>query len=266
LHTWLFIPLVIREKVIGLLLVVHEEKDFFDNRVREFIQAFANQMALAIENSQLYQQAQDKAVIEERNRLARDLHDSVTQTLYSINLFTNAAKMALTAGNTAIVQGHLAELGELITEAMLDMRLLIFELRPPVLEELGLTAALQARLEAVEERAGVTVNFAAEGDQNNLPLTTQVELYRVTQEALTNIIKHAGAKNITVRLIFTNTHAWLTIEDNGTGFDLKNAEQSGKLGLRSMTERVESINGQLQINSAPGQGTTIQVKVNLRSS
>jgi len=265
LHSWLFIPLVIRDKVIGLLLVVHEEKDFYNERMREFMQAFANQMALAIENSRLYQQAQEVAVSEERTRLARDLHDSVTQTLYSINLFTNAAQLALTAGNTTVVQDHLAELSELITEALLDMRLLIFELRPPVLEELGLVAALQHRLEAVEGRAGITVDFAAEG-QNNLPLTTQAELYRVAQEALTNIVKHAGAENIIVRLQFTDHHAVLTIQDNGTGFNLKNVQQSGKLGLRSMAERIEKINGKLQITSAPTQGTTLTVDVDLRST
>ena len=262
LRTWLVVPLVIRKKVIGLLVLVHEEPNSYDEPVREFVQTFANQVALAMENAHLYQQAQDTAITQERQRLARELHDSVTQTLYSINLFANATKLALAANKPVVAQEHIQELSSLITEAMLDMRLLIFELRPPVLEEAGLVTALQTRLEAVETRAGIEVQFEVKG-QNNLPLTIQAELYRIAQEALTNVSKHARASQVEVRLQFCEQYASLEVQDNGVGFNLKNAPQSGKLGLRSIAERVEKINGALTIDSILNQGTLIRVDIDL---
>lgn len=135
-------------------------------------------------------------------------------------------------------------------EAMLDMRLLIFELRPPVLEEEGLVTALQTRLEAVEARSGVHADFQTSGERR-LPLPLEIELYRIAQEALTNVVKHARAKQVKISLRFDEVQVCLEIEDDGVGFDTA-LDHSGGMGLRGIQERVEKIGGDLLVQSAPG--------------
>ena len=123
--------------MVGILVLAHSQPDYYSPQSRILSQAYANQVAIAIHNAQLYEQARDIAALEERNRLARELHDSVAQALYSISLFTDATRMALETNKLEVVKQHLGELVELSREAMSDMRLLIFELRPPVLEKTG---------------------------------------------------------------------------------------------------------------------------------
>jgi signal transduction histidine kinase len=145
-------------------------------------------------------------------------------------------------------------------EAMVDMRMLIFELHPPVLEEEGLVAALQARLAAVESRAGLEVQFRSEGERR-MPLFIEEELFWVAVEAFNNVIKHAKAYRVTVDLHFEDQRVCLAIADDGLGFDLTGASESGGMGLDSMKERVARIKGKLKITSTLGQGTTVQVEV-----
>ncbi|KPK06506.1 MAG: histidine kinase, partial [Anaerolineae bacterium SG8_19] len=192
--------------------------------------------------------------------LARELHDSVTQALYSVNLYAEAARMALSAGKAEIAADNLQELRNMAREAMLDMRMLIFELHPPALEEEGLASALQARLEAVEARSGLQSEFHIKGEMR-LPLSIEEELYRIAQEALTNAVKHARAQKVIVRLYADHDHFCLEVQDDGRGFDPVAAEQSGGLGLRSIEERVQRINGEMTIDSGPGEGTTLRVEV-----
>jgi signal transduction histidine kinase len=255
----MLVPMLTEGKVIGLITITTDqaERKFTPDEVT-LAETVAGQIAGAIEIARLFEQAQQLAVTEERNRLARELHDSVTQTLYSINLFANAAHLALTDEKSAVAAEHIQALRELIDEAMLDMRLLVFELRPPTVEVLGLEAALKARLDAVESRSGVAVQLMVEG-QNNLPLEKQAELYRVGQEALTNVVKHARAKHITLRLEFMDQVTVLEVLDNGVGFDLEYAKLSGKLGLQSMSERVQQIGGTLTVESDPKWGTCVKV-------
>jgi signal transduction histidine kinase len=144
-------------------------------------------------------------------------------------------------------------------EAMVDMRMLIFELHPPMLEEEGLVAALQARLAAVESRAGLQAEFCVEGEQL-LPLAMQEELFWIAVEAFNNVIKHAKAQQVEVCLQLDRPTVCLSIKDDGIGFDPATAGQGGGMGLRSMAERVERIRGKLEITSAPGSGTTVSVQ------
>ncbi len=143
---------------------------------------------------------------------------------------------------------------------MVDMRSLIFELRPPVLEKVGLAAALQERLEAVEGRAGVAVEFHTAG-KDGLAAPVQTELYRIAQEALSNVVKHARAKRVVVNLNFETDRAALEIRDDGAGFDLERARQKNTMGLRSIAERAQKINGVLTVEGKPGQGTLVRVEV-----
>jgi signal transduction histidine kinase len=147
---WMGVPLVCRERVIGMLAFDHGERGFFTAHHAELAHAAANQAAVAIENARLYAQAQHAAAQEERQRLARELHDSVTQALYGVTMFAEAASRHLAAGSIQTASGYLRELQQTAQEAMQEMRLLIFELRPPVLEERGLAAALLARVGSVE--------------------------------------------------------------------------------------------------------------------
>ncbi len=208
----------------------------------------------------LEQQTKDQAVAAERSRLAHELHDSVTQALYSVTLYAEATRLALSAGKQGIATENLRELHNMAREAMVDMRMLIFELHPPVLEEEGLVAALQARLAAVESRAGLQAQFRAEGERR-VPLFIEEELFWVAVEAFNNVIKHAKAQRVTVDLRFDDQRVCLAITDDGLGFEPAAVSESGGMGLHGMKERVARIEGRLELTSAPGQGTTVAVEV-----
>lgn len=202
----------------------------------------------------------EKAVSEERGRLARDLHDSVTQTLYSIGLYANAADRSLQHSKPESAASHIKHVIQLALEAMIDMRSLIFELQPPILEQLGLAPALKTRLQAVEGRAGVAVEFNSSG-VDRLPPATQSELYHIAQEALTNVVKHAQAQHVWVNLDYAQDHTTLEIRDDGNGFDPADVQQKNTMGLRSIRERAQKINGVLTVEGKPGQGTCIRIEV-----
>ena len=205
-------------------------------------------------------QAKHVAAIEERAHLARELHDSVTQTLYSLTMYADAARLALTSGKQDVALKHVNALRDLTREAMRDMRLLVFELRPPILTQSGLIAAIQTRLDSVEARSGYKITFTVTGEPK-VPPQVETELYRIVQEALNNIVKHAQAHQVIVRLYQNKQLLQLTIQDDGQGFNIDAAQQQGRIGLQSMKERAQKLGGTLTIESAPGQGTTLIVEV-----
>lgn len=257
----LALPLHVNGDIIGVLDVVNKVGGFTDEDVR-VMSVFANQAAMAIEHARLQHQAEQMAVLEERQRLARDMHDSVTQSLYSVTLYANAAALALAAGKGTVAADYLSELQATAQEGMRDMRLLIFQLHPPVLEAEGLVAALQARLAAVEERGGLQTYLRVEGERR-LPITIEEDLYWIAQEALNNVRKHAAAHNVTVHLQFTAVTVRLEVIDDGVGFEPQAArtEGRGSGGLRSVAERTERLGGTLHYESGPNQGTHLTVEV-----
>ncbi len=204
--------------------------------------------------------AEKLVVMEERNRLARELHDSVTQSLYSVTLFAEAGRNLARSGQLAQATRYFDDVLETGQQALKEMRLLVHKLRPSALEKGGLVKALQNRLNAVEGRAGVKNQLALEGDIH-LPADVEEAIYNVIQEALNNAIKHANASEVGVALRQENDTLALTIWDNGGGFDPVLADESGGLGLISMRERVHMIGGTFDIVSIPGQGTTIEVRL-----
>jgi PAS domain S-box-containing protein len=208
----------------------------------------------------LEEQTKEQAVAAERSRLARELHDSVTQALYSVTLYAEATRLALSTGKQDVATENIQELHNMAREAMVDMRMLIFELHPPVLEEEGLVSALQARLAAVESRARLQTELRVAGERR-LPISVEEELFRIALEALNNVIKHANAQQVRVDLKFTDEGACLQITDDGVGFDPLAARESGGMGLLGMEERVQRINGSLEVESTPGQGATVRVEV-----
>ncbi|MBN1873707.1 MAG: PocR ligand-binding domain-containing protein [Anaerolineae bacterium] len=256
---FLSVPLRANGGVIGVLEVLDKPGGFMKDDVR-IVSLFANQAAINIEHARLNQQAGQVAVLEERQRLARELHDSVVQSLYSMALYANAATLALAAGKQDVTVNHLQELQDTARSVMYDMRLLIFELHPPALEQEGLVTALRIRLAAVEARAGVHAELEVEGERR-LPIGIEQELYRIAQEALNNIMKHARAQYVTIRIHFTAGEVCLQVRDDGTGFDPHSAQTTGGMGLHSFAARAAKIGGHVTVDSQPGQGTTVTVHV-----
>lgn len=261
IRSWILAPLLHKDRVIGALSVEHAEPNHYSERDMSLARAIANQVAVAMENARLYQQAHELAALRERSRLARELHDSVTQALYALTLYTEASTRLLDDGDATTARQYLGEMRDTAREALDEMRLLIFSLRPPVLASEGLAAALRQRIEAVEGRSrGVEAALEVEGDARP---TAAVEgaLYRVAQEALNNALKHARARHVRVRLAQQPERTTLEIADDGTGFDLERADRGATQGLRGMRERAAEIGATLAVETAPGAGTRIRVEV-----
>jgi len=206
--------------------------------------------------------AEQLAVLQERNRLARELHDSVTQSLFGVNMYADAAEHFLASEEVDAAADNLTKLRRTARDALGQMRLLIYRLRPPILEEEGLAAALEARLETVETRAGLKTKLELTG-MEELPKDVENELYSIAIEALNNTLKHANAERVSVSLSQKDGTFNMEIADDGSGFDLDSAQESGGLGLRGMQERVAQLGGHFKIESQPGQGTRIYVTVDI---
>jgi signal transduction histidine kinase len=204
-------------------------------------------------------QAEELATAKERNRLARELHDSVAQTLYGLTLQAEAASRQLNAGQTEEVADYLREIRESAQQTLQETRLLIFELRPPILESEGLASALRARLESVESRSGLKTQINLQ-ELGRLPGGIESGLYGISNEVLNNILKHAHASEIKISLKKKAGKIILEISDNGVGFDLDSAEGHGALGLKGIRERAEQINGDFRIISGEN-GTQVNVEV-----
>jgi signal transduction histidine kinase len=227
----------------------------------DLLQGLADQAAQAIDNARLRQQASQLAVMEERARLARELHDSVTQSLYSLTLLAEGWQRLIRSGQADNLVETLSEMGKIAQQALKEMRLLVYELRPPMLEQEGLLGALHQRLAAVEKRAGVEARLLAK-DIVDLPAPIEEGLYRIAQEALNNSLKHAAATSVTVCLGTDDQGLVLEIADDGRGFDMgAEPHHQGRIGLASMRERVERLGGSLEILSTPGKGTTVLVRL-----
>lgn len=257
----LAIPLRLRTTIIGSIHLVNKPGGF-SAQDADLMRCFADQASIAIERARLSQQVERIAILEERQRLARELHDSVTQSLYSMTLYAEAATRHLGSGNLETAAQYLHDVRASAREALHEMRLLIFELRPPILEQEGLVAALQARLEAVEKRAGLQTELHVEIEQP-LPPVVGEELYRIAQEALNNVLKHAQAHHVTLHLSSDEQNHQIIMEvcDDGVGCDIATLANQNGLGLHTMAERAWKIGGTLTLESSPGSGMTVRTEI-----
>jgi signal transduction histidine kinase len=230
-----------------------DESDIFT------LQTLADQIAVAIENARLYETGQQLAVSEERNRLARELHDSVTQELFSMTMIAGALP-ALMERKPAVAKERVDRLHELSRGALAEMRALLFALRPAALAEEGLVSALSKHAAAFESREGIRVHLEVDGE-GRLPQPCEEALYRIFGEALNNVVKHAKARNVWVQLAIGDDESALLVRDDGIGFDITPQTGVHTMGLTSMRERVAALNGDFRVESAPGQGTSIRVTV-----
>ena len=207
----------------------------------------------------------DLAVLEERNRLARELHDSVTQALYGLTLFSEAGLRFAQSGDLTQGTHYMGRISETSQQVLKEMRLLVYELRPLALEREGLVGALCHRLDAVERRAGVDPQLLLD-EPIELPARLEEELYRIAQEALNNSLKHAAASSVIVRISAAQRQVALEVEDNGRGFDPAAARNSAGMGLNNIRDRSERLGGSATITSRPGGGTKVQVRVPLKDA
>jgi nitrate/nitrite-specific signal transduction histidine kinase len=269
------VPLKTKTATIGVLDVQSDRPNAFDESDLAVLQSLANQAAVAIENAQLYEQAQQLAVMQERQRLARELHDAVTQTLFSASLIAEALP-ELWESDQDEGRELLGELRQLSRGALAEMRTLLLELRPASLIEARLEDLLRQLGEAVTGRTGAPVQVSIEG-QHELPPDVHVTLYRIAQEALNNVVKHSRACSVRVDLYrdlipadgsrgsavasqpLGSCYAELQVRDDGCGFD-PTSIPSDRLGLGIIRERAEAIGAKLRIVSQPGHGTQISVK------
>jgi len=255
------VPMRVRGHTLGVLAVLRwgEEREFNDQEVA-LLSSIADQVGVVVDSAWLRERAEQAAVLEERQRLARDLHDSVTQSLYSVTLMAETGRRSAEGEDLETVSRYLGRLGDVAQQALKEMRLLIYELRPPVLEREGLVGALQQRLEAVEGRAGVEARLLVEGEVE-LPALVEGALYRIALEALNNALKHASATAVTVRISPDGEAISLEVADNGRGFDPAATRGGGGMGLTTMRERAERLGGTMTILSAPGEGTRVKVSI-----
>jgi len=256
----LSVPLIIKNEDYGGITLYYRQARRFSEEEIQLAMSAADQAALAIENARLRSQAEQAAAFAERSRLARELHDSVTQSLYSITLYAEAVARMLSAGGGAEAVEHLRELRATAQEALREMRLLIFQLSPPALDRGGLAGALETRLDAVEARGGLEVDLQVQGTERLAPFVRQ-ELYQIAQEALNNVLKHARAQQVRVLLDFQESATRLEVNDDGGGFDPAEGDRSGGLGLRGMRERAQTIGATLRVESSPGSGTRVSIVV-----
>jgi PAS domain S-box-containing protein len=263
IRSWMGVPLLVKDQVIGELALDHGEVDYFTPQRAELVLTFANQVAVAIENARLYRQAEQTAVMEERQRLARELHDSVSQALYGIGLGTRTARTLI--DREAIDEGTRAKLAKpldyvlsLAEAGLAEMRALIFELRPDALEREGLVAALERQAAALRARHKLRVQTDL-CEEPGISLEVKEAVYRIAQEALNNIVKHAHASEVGIRLKDGGDGITLEVRDDGVGFNPQQ-EHLGHLGLRSMQERAARVGGTLEIESSAGCGALIRVQ------
>jgi signal transduction histidine kinase len=261
-HGWLGVPMLYGEKVVGAIVVGSYQRAAFDERHQQTLTSIANQAAVALENARLYRQARQFAVLEERQRLARDLHDAVTQTLFSASLIAEALPPVWEAD-----QGEgrqlLRELRQLNRGALAEMRTLLMELRPAALADAALGDLLRQLGEAVTGRTGLSVTVEVAGPCT-LPSEVHVALYRITQEALNNVVKHAFASHVNVTLdcirypTTGKQRIELRVSDDGRGFD-PNTVSTDRLGLGIIRERAQAVGASATIDTEVGRGTAVSV-------
>lgn len=259
--TWdtvVYAPLIYQGRLLGILNGYYPEGREPGEAEIGFLTVIAHLAAVAVENARLFDEAQGKAALEERQRLARELHDSVSQALCGIALGARTARAQLDRDPQQAVEplDYVLSLSE---AALAEMRALIFELRPDSLEKEGLVAALNKQMDSVRARHGIAVH-AELGDEPELPFEVKEALYRIAQEALHNTVKHARASKVELRLEANGNDVALHVSDDGVGFDV-NGSFPGHIGLQSMRERATRLGGTLEVVSTPQRGTQVRANV-----
>jgi signal transduction histidine kinase len=261
MRSFLGVPIVARGEVIAAFYLTDcEGAEHFSEEDQRLIEMLAAHAAVAIENARLHERSRELSIVEERNRLARELHDAVSQKLFGLVLTAEAASTLLARDADAAGE-QVSRLGELAQEALEELRGLIFELRPASLEEEGLAATLRKEVAMLERVHEHPIEVRITGGAQAAP-ETEGEVLRIAGEALNNALRHADAERIELRLQGRDGRLTLTVADDGVGFDPDAPGlRSRRLGLTSMEERARALGGTLAVVSRPGEGTTVTLEV-----
>jgi PAS domain S-box-containing protein len=255
----LLAPLRVGQQLVGLLLQLRKLGDNYSREEIALLAAIADQVSSAVESDRLRQLSLQASVLRERDRLARDLHDSVTQSLYGLVTLTELGKAQMASDLLNALPDTIAQIGDTARQALKEMRLFIHQLRPLALEQKGLIGALHQRLAAVEGRSDVKARLLAD-ETIRLSLERQTHLYHIAQEALNNVLRHAQARSVTVYLGREKESIVLEVLDDGLGFDPEYHDRGG-MGLNNMQHRAEAMGATLTVSSIPTQGTRVRVVV-----
>jgi PAS domain S-box-containing protein len=262
LRKFVGVPMIAAGQVVGVLSAFRDGSSAFTSEEVALLGSIGDHLAGAIENARLREHAEQSAVLDERSRLARELHDSVTQALYSLTLFAEAAQDRANDKQLALVQHHLDEIGTTAHQALKEMRLMLYELRTSSRLDEGLIGSIRHRLDAVERRSGVRTHLITDLLEE-LPANLENGLYRIAHEVLNNVLKHAEASSVLVKLTTEDGQVFMEISDDGHGFDYGAVLAQGGMGLTIMRERAEAFDGKLDITSQPEMGTTVTVVANI---
>ncbi|HEU5065342.1 MAG TPA: GAF domain-containing sensor histidine kinase [Gaiellaceae bacterium] len=262
-RTGLYVPMILRDRPIGIISA-HDKQvgdaRFTDEDVR-LAETFAARAAAAVDLSERVASDALRRVVSaqelERQRLARELHDETGQALTSILLGLKSFEDAASPEDVAAAT---SELRELVVSTLQDVRRLALELRPKALDDFGLVSALERLIETFREQTGIQVDLEPRLGNERLPPDVETTLYRITQEALTNVVKHARAKRVSIVLTRRDGSVTAVIEDDGRGFGERQTDEDG-LGLLGMSERIALVDGRLNVESSPGSGTTLSIEV-----
>jgi signal transduction histidine kinase len=261
LRDFVGMPIVDGEEILGELFLANKRAPGgFTADDEELLRLLAAHAAIALVNARLYERSRELSIVAERTRIARELHDSVTQKLFSLRLTADAAA-ALVSRNAARAAEELATVRRLAADAAHELRSIVVGLLPVDLAGDGLEAALRKQIELLDRVHGPVVRFRG-GRVPRLPPDREEAMYRIAQEALHNALRHGAPANVTVDLTFVNGTIELEVVDDGTGFHAVSPNGAGRrLGLASMRERARAAGGRFAVESSPGAGTTVRVAV-----
>jgi signal transduction histidine kinase len=282
LRSALSIPMRVRGQIVGVMNFCGDDSASFSGETVRLLNLLATIAALALENAHLYQEASARARLrrqllareiaiqeEERRRIARELHDEAGQSLTGLIMSLDALEQVLPADGReqAHLRRYLTEARGIAAGTLQEIRRVIFDLRPTLLDDLGLAAAVDWYAKTSLSKAGVQPIVRASGLDSRLPQRVEVALYRLVQEAVANVIKHAYARQCTVSLTWSDGVVYTSVEDDGRGFDPDKIDRAGEehLGIAGMQERVRSLGGQFTIDSRRGGGTRVYIRIPLSS-
>lgn len=260
------VPLKSKDRVLGIMNLASKSRRPFTPQEVTLLTAIGQQIGVAIENARLHQQVRHLATVEERDRLARELHDRLAQALGYLNVKASITDELLSNGQINQAQASLLELKEIAKETYTDVREAIFSLRTTALSGLGLPSTLQEYLAEYRAHYGVDARLMVDNESlTEFPADVGIQIIRIIQEALTNIRKHAGASKAWVRFEQEGDRARISVEDDGQGFDPAQVTGEGRqyFGLQIMRERAESVGGSLELDSRAGQGTRVVIRLPL---
>jgi signal transduction histidine kinase len=262
MRSFLGVPVVAHGDVVAAFYLTDKiDAPTFSDADQQVIELLAAHAAVAIENARLFEASRELSIVEERNRLARELHDTMTQNLFSLSLTAEAAR-ELVRSDPARAEEELGRVRALARDTMAELRSIVFELRPARLEAGGLVVTLEKHVAIVARTYALEADLRVDGDESVVGPDEQLELFRIVQEALTNVVRHAEATKVVVELGLRPDHVTLVVRDDGRGFDpAARGIRARRLGLTSMHERADAIGGRCAIESAPGDGTAVRVEV-----